>query len=116
MGLAKSRGAVHQSVLLTHRQGKPVRDAVPEGGQRGPDQPPDDPGAQPSGAFINRYNPFHFYGVPALGFRLGQDFVLRLNDLQIACAVMIALHLAVKENSLALPENLGLFKVDGVEP
>ena len=116
MGLAKCRGAVHQPVLLTHRQGKPVRDAVPEGGQRGPDQPPDDPSAQPSGAFIDRYNPFHFYGVPALGFRLRQYFVLRLNDLQIACAVEVALHLPVKENSLALPEDLALFQVDCVEP
>src|SRR5208337_257255 len=116
MSLAQSGGVVREPILLADRQGKPIRQVIPQGSKSGRDQPPDRPRAKIAHAFVDWHNAPYLNGSATLRFVLRQDFKLRLNDLQIASAVKIALHFPVEENALPLPKDFALFQINGIEP
>src|SRR5208337_1857825 len=115
MSLAQSGGVVREPILLADRQGKPIRQVIPQGSKSGRDQPPDRPRAKIAHAFVDWHNAPYLNGSATLRFVLRQDFKLRLNDLQIASAVKIALHFPVEENALPLPKDFALFQINGIE-
>ncbi len=116
MRLRDGRGAVHQLVFLYDARWQAVGNLAVKPFQCSPNDPAQDARSERRHGFINGNDAIDFQRTAALGFLIGQDLKLWLDNFQGSRAVAVAIDLAVEERLLAGVEDFVPFQVAAVEP